>query len=132
METLWSYRLGSGNSQSTWSQRVQVTLFVSLLKFEKTLPKLCGIGLKYLFVYLLRHRFVLPILPIALMFSGYSLAALRYQTSSNGKRAKSRDLHTKRPMKMNLAIIFLLTTNIPMGLYMSLVHQVAVYIGQRV
>ncbi|XP_008467108.2 mannosyltransferase APTG1 isoform X1 [Cucumis melo] len=68
-------------------------------------------------------RFVLPILPIALMFSGYSLAALRYQTSPNSKREKSRNLHTKRPMKMSLATIFLLATNIPMGLYMSLVHQ---------
>ncbi|KAL0541870.1 hypothetical protein IC582_021948 [Cucumis melo] len=68
-------------------------------------------------------RFVLPILPIALMFSGYSLAALRSQTSPNSKREKSRNLHTKRPMKMSLATIFLLATNIPMGLYMSLVHQ---------
>lgn len=79
---------------------------------------------------LLRHRFVLPILPIALMFAGYSLAALRYHASVNGKREKSQDLRTKRPMKMNLAIIFLLATNIPMGLYMSMVHQVFIYIGR--
>lgn len=70
-------------------------------------------------------RFVLPILPIALMFSGYSLAALRYPASPNGKREKSRDVHSKCPMKMKLAVIFLLATNIPMGLYMSLVHQVS-------
>lgn len=68
-------------------------------------------------------RFVLPILPIALMFSGYSLATLRYPASRNGKKKKMPDVHTKCSMKMKLAIIFLLATNIPMGLYMSLVHQ---------
>ncbi|XP_023535348.1 GPI mannosyltransferase 3 [Cucurbita pepo subsp. pepo] len=89
--------------------------------------KLTGLIIWVLGVHsLLGHkefRFVLPILPIALMFSGYSLAALRYPASPNGKREKSRDVHSKRPMKMKLAVIFLLATNIPMGLYMSLVHQ---------
>ncbi|KAG7025025.1 GPI mannosyltransferase 3, partial [Cucurbita argyrosperma subsp. argyrosperma] len=89
--------------------------------------KLTGLVIWVLGVHsLLGHkefRFVLPILPIALMFSGYSLAALRYPASPNGKREKSRDVHSKCPMKMKLAVIFLLATNIPMGLYMSLVHQ---------
>ncbi|KAM1519977.1 hypothetical protein ACFX15_022233 [Malus domestica] len=59
-------------------------------------------------------RFVLPVLPIALIFSGHSLAALRTSVSTYG---------SKFPAKMQLAIFFLLATNIPVALYMSLVHQ---------
>ncbi|KAI3423779.1 uncharacterized protein J3R85_010785 [Psidium guajava] len=68
-------------------------------------------------------RFVLPVLPIALMFSGYSLAAISTRYSSNGKTAEALKCHTKYPSRMRWAICFLLATNIPMALYMSLVHQ---------
>ncbi|KAK4490478.1 hypothetical protein RD792_001155 [Penstemon davidsonii] len=59
-------------------------------------------------------RFVLPVLPIALMFSGYSLANLRQHELSKKK---------KRLPKLQMAVLFLLVTNLPMALYMSLVHQ---------
>ncbi|KAM0986031.1 hypothetical protein ACFX13_013501 [Malus domestica] len=68
-------------------------------------------------------RFVLPVLPIALMFSGHSLAALRTSVSANGKGKESSNINSKCPAKMQLAIFFLLSTNLPMALYMSLVHQ---------
>ncbi|XP_059637560.1 mannosyltransferase APTG1 isoform X2 [Cornus florida] len=71
-------------------------------------------------------RFVLPILPVALIFCGYTLATIRRPRSSNGKRKKSVDSHTthgKCSLKMQLAILFLVATNIPMAFYMSLVHQ---------
>ncbi|XP_004309941.1 PREDICTED: GPI mannosyltransferase 3 isoform X1 [Fragaria vesca subsp. vesca] len=68
-------------------------------------------------------RFVLPVLPIALIFSGYALAELKSSISGCGQRKESADYHNKCPAKMHLAIFFLLATNIPMALYMSLVHQ---------
>ncbi|KAB2600234.1 GPI mannosyltransferase 3-like [Pyrus ussuriensis x Pyrus communis] len=68
-------------------------------------------------------EFVLPVLPIALMFSGHSLAALRTSVSENGKGKEPLNINNKCPAKMQLAIFFLLATNIPMALYMSLVHQ---------
>uniref|UniRef100_A0A7C8YY08 Mannosyltransferase n=1 Tax=Opuntia streptacantha TaxID=393608 RepID=A0A7C8YY08_OPUST len=68
-------------------------------------------------------RFVLPVLPIALMFSGYSLAALNTQELPLGKSKRSTKVHTRWSLKLRLAVFFLLVTNIPMGLYMSLVHQ---------
>ncbi|XP_021771583.1 GPI mannosyltransferase 3-like [Chenopodium quinoa] len=68
-------------------------------------------------------RFILPILPIALMFSGYTLAALEAPDLPMGKNKKASTTHTKWPVKLRLAVFFLLVTNIPMGLYMSLVHQ---------
>ncbi|WJZ98450.1 hypothetical protein VitviT2T_016971 [Vitis vinifera] len=68
-------------------------------------------------------RFVLPVLPLALMFSGYSIAAMKTADSSNSKRKGSSNSHVKCPSKVRLAIFFLLSTNIPMALYMSLFHQ---------
>lgn len=68
-------------------------------------------------------RFVLPVLPIALMFSGYSLASLRTPDSPIGKNKRITIMPTKWPTKLRLAVFFLLATNIPMSLYMSLVHQ---------
>ncbi|XP_061347460.1 mannosyltransferase APTG1 isoform X2 [Gastrolobium bilobum] len=68
-------------------------------------------------------RFVLPVLPIALMFSGYSLAVIEDPGSPQYKGKESSKKHTKCPPKMRVAILFLLATNIPMALYMSLVHQ---------
>lgn len=65
-------------------------------------------------------RFVLPVLPIALMFSGYSLAKMR---TTNGKGKGGLRTQIKWPPKMGLAVLFLVATNIPMALYMSLVHQ---------
>ncbi|KAL5580119.1 hypothetical protein UlMin_012561 [Ulmus minor] len=63
------------------------------------------------------------VLPIALIFSSYSLATLCKPESSNSKRKVSSNLCSKWPPKLKLAIFLLLTTNIPMALYMSLVHQ---------
>ncbi|KAK9275656.1 hypothetical protein L1049_022923 [Liquidambar formosana] len=68
-------------------------------------------------------RFVLPVLPIALMFSGYSLGAMTMPNSSDSQRKGSSKIHTKCRSIMRLAIFFLLATNIPMALYMSLIHQ---------
>lgn len=68
-------------------------------------------------------RFVLPVLPIALMFSGYALATLRTPDFLKSEKKKSSNIHTRCPSKMQLSILFLLVTNIPMAVYMSLVHQ---------
>lgn len=75
----------------------------------------------------MRYRFVLPVLPIALMFSGYSLAAIEDPGSARYKGKESSKTHTRCPTKMRIAILFLLATNIPMALYMSLVHQVSLF-----
>ncbi|CAN1139484.1 Mannosyltransferase APTG1 [Linum perenne] len=66
-------------------------------------------------------RFVLPVLPIALMFSGYSLAVMAKSAPSNGKRKGSSNNKCRK--QVVFAVFFLLATNIPMALYMSLVHQ---------
>lgn len=58
-------------------------------------------------------RFVLPVLPLALMFSGYCLAAMS-QFKGKTKRHFSR---------LQLSVTFLVITNVPMTLYMSLLHQ---------
>ncbi|PIA46103.1 hypothetical protein AQUCO_01600400v1, partial [Aquilegia coerulea] len=68
-------------------------------------------------------RFVLPVLPIALMFSGISLASLESLCDLDRKRGSSSH-RSKCPSKVQLATVFLLVTNIPMALYMSLVHQI--------
>ncbi|CAL5198442.1 unnamed protein product [Lathyrus oleraceus] len=70
-------------------------------------------------------RFVLPVLPIALIFSGYSLAMIEDPSVSSPphKEKEFSKKHNKYPPKMTAAILFLLATNIPMALYMSLVHQ---------
>ncbi|KAF6156388.1 hypothetical protein GIB67_031509 [Kingdonia uniflora] len=68
-------------------------------------------------------RFVFPVLPIALMFAGYSLARLDSPSSSDSKQERALGARNKCPSKVQLAILFLLATNIPMALYMSLVHQ---------
>lgn len=67
-------------------------------------------------------RFVLPVLPITLMFSGYSLAAMS-KLDVSAKREKHQ-LLTRCPSRLQLTVSFLLLTNIPMALYMSMVHQV--------
>lgn len=89
--------------------------------------KLCGLIGWVIGIYsILGHkefRFVLPVLPIALMFSGYSLAALNTQELPLGKSERITKVHARWPLKLRLAVFFLLVTNIPMGLYMSLVHQ---------
>ncbi|XAR51226.1 Dolichyl-P-Man:Man(6)GlcNAc(2)-PP-dolichol alpha-1,2-mannosyltransferase [Bertholletia excelsa] len=68
-------------------------------------------------------RFVLPVLPIALIFSGYSLTTIGKPGLSQGKQRGSPSIHTKCHSKLCFAVFFLLATNIPMALYMSLVHQ---------
>ncbi|KAM0952550.1 putative hexosyltransferase [Dioscorea sansibarensis] len=64
-------------------------------------------------------RFVLPVLPLSLMFSGYSLAEL---SDSDSKR-KNTKASSRCPSRAQVAILFLVATNVPMALYMSLVHQ---------
>ncbi|KAF9613725.1 hypothetical protein IFM89_010167 [Coptis chinensis] len=71
-------------------------------------------------------RFVLPVLPIALMFSGYSLGSLGTLSDSERKRKRS-SLRSKCPSRMQLALFFLLMTNLPMALYMNLVHQYFIF-----
>ncbi|XP_021303320.1 GPI mannosyltransferase 3 isoform X2 [Sorghum bicolor] len=61
-------------------------------------------------------RFVLPVLPLALMFSGYCLAAM--------SQLKAKNQHGKRSLsRLQLSVILLVITNVPMSLYMSLFHQ---------
>ncbi|MFQ6664659.1 hypothetical protein Gotur_031701 [Gossypium turneri] len=67
--------------------------------------------------------FVLPVLPISLIFAGYSLAALEERGSRNGEKKRSSCICNKWPSRKQLAIFFLLASNIPMALYMSLIHQ---------
>lgn len=66
------------------------------------------------------NRFVLPVLPLALLFSGYSLAKLSQQQHSSNKKSNKN----KSFWKIKPALFFLLVTNIPMALYMTMVHQV--------
>lgn len=66
-------------------------------------------------------RFVLPVLPIALIFSGYSLAASSQLLHPSPKKGKF--LRMRCPSRLQLSILFLIATNAPMALYMSLVHQ---------
>ncbi|KAJ4836222.1 hypothetical protein Tsubulata_025597, partial [Turnera subulata] len=68
-------------------------------------------------------RFVLPVLPLALMFAGYSMAVMARADSPVGKRKGSSNLYNKLPSKVGVAIFFLLATNIPMAMYMSMIHQ---------
>lgn len=68
-------------------------------------------------------RFVLPVLPIALMFSGVALAKLGKTNVSCGQNKASRSVAARSSTKKKLAVLFLLGTNLPMALYMSMVHQ---------
>ncbi|KFK25717.1 hypothetical protein AALP_AA8G150500 [Arabis alpina] len=73
-------------------------------------------------------RFVLPVLPIALIFSGYAFAQMEASGSSLSSTAKKKQVSRKNHIikwspKLRLSVFFLLATNIPMALYMSLVHQ---------
>uniref|UniRef100_J3L8V6 Mannosyltransferase n=1 Tax=Oryza brachyantha TaxID=4533 RepID=J3L8V6_ORYBR len=61
-------------------------------------------------------RFVLPVLPLMFMFSGYNLAAM-VQFKGKGCNEKG---HLSR---LQLSVILLILTNLPMALYMSLFHQ---------
>ncbi|XP_073018353.1 LOW QUALITY PROTEIN: mannosyltransferase APTG1-like [Primulina eburnea] len=89
--------------------------------------KLCGLVAWVLGTYsLLGHkefRFVLPVLPLALMFSGYSLAKLSPSELSKRKLRETSSSYVKRLTKLQMAVFLLLLTNIPMALYMSMVHQ---------
>ncbi|AQK67764.1 Alg9-like mannosyltransferase family [Zea mays] len=61
-------------------------------------------------------RFVLPVLPLALMFSGYCLASM--------SQSKGKNQHRKGSLsRLQLSVILLVITNVPMALYMSLFHQ---------
>ncbi|CAA0831593.1 Alg9-like mannosyltransferase family [Striga hermonthica] len=87
--------------------------------------KLSGLIIWVLGVYsLLGHkefRFVLPVLPIALIFSGIPLANLHQRKMS--KRKQIRNSRKNHYSRLHMSVIFLLVTNLPMALYMSMVHQ---------
>ncbi|KAK1265455.1 hypothetical protein QJS04_geneDACA011465 [Acorus gramineus] len=89
--------------------------------------KLSGLLAWVLGVYsLLGHkefRFVLPVLPVALMFAGYSLATLSNHYSFDYQRKRLPCTCSRFPSRMSLIVSVLLLTNLPMALYMSLVHQ---------
>jgi Alg9-like mannosyltransferase family len=75
------------------------------------------------------NRFVLPVLPIALMFSGYCLASMEKHTCPPDAKMKNKDgaavsEKSGNRSKLKFAIIFLLLTNVPMAVYMTSVHQV--------
>jgi phosphatidylinositol glycan class B len=61
------------------------------------------------------------------MFSGYYLAVIEDPGAGSPeyKGKKFSKKYNKCSPKMIVAILFLLATNIPMALYMSLVHQVS-------
>ena len=63
-------------------------------------------------------------LPIALMFSAVALAKLGKTNVSYGQNKASQSAATRSSIKTKLAVLFLLGTNLPMALYMSMVHQV--------
>ncbi|KAL0681051.1 hypothetical protein Bca4012_047898 [Brassica carinata] len=92
--------------------------------------KLSALILWVLTVYsLLGHkefRFVLPVLPIALIFSGYALAQMEASVPSSitkKKQVPRKKNIVKWSPKLVLSVLFLLVTNVPMALYMSLFHQ---------
>ncbi|XP_049932426.1 mannosyltransferase APTG1 isoform X2 [Nymphaea colorata] len=68
-------------------------------------------------------RFVLPVLPIALLFSGYTLAkigkchSVELNCKGIGRTKQAHDF------KKKWAILFLLLSNLPMAFYMSMIHQ---------
>lgn len=67
-------------------------------------------------------RFIFPVLPITLMFSGYLLAELDKPDFSQRKLGKSGK--TQKWSSWKYFVVFgLLITNIPAALYTSLVHQ---------
>lgn len=72
-----------------------------------------------------KNRFVLPVLPIALMFSGYWLATIGGPDKSTGRAKRSPSSHDRCSGKLQLAVLFLAVSNIPMAFYMSMVHQVS-------
>ncbi|XP_078443491.1 alg9-like mannosyltransferase family isoform X2 [Wolffia australiana] len=88
--------------------------------------KLSGLILWVLGVYsILGHkefRFVLPVLPLALVFSGYFLATAPAPSCHLRKQRKSSSFYQLCPSRKTL-VLFLIATNVPMALYMSLVHQ---------
>uniref|UniRef100_A0A7N0TYA1 Mannosyltransferase n=1 Tax=Kalanchoe fedtschenkoi TaxID=63787 RepID=A0A7N0TYA1_KALFE len=94
--------------------------------FQSKQWKLSGLIAWVLVLYsVLGHkefRFVLPVLPLALLFSGYSLAALGDNLSQRNRKRSSKT-HKKSCLKLKLSVLFLLVTNIPMALYMSMIHQ---------
>ncbi|KAF0913032.1 hypothetical protein E2562_019806 [Oryza meyeriana var. granulata] len=82
--------------------------------------RLAGLILWVLAVYsILGHkefRFVLPVLPLMFMFSGYNLAAMA--------QFKGKGHSEKGPLsRLQLSVILLILTNVPVALYMSLYHQ---------
>ncbi|KAF3649801.1 putative E3 ubiquitin-protein ligase XBAT32-like [Capsicum annuum] len=95
--------------------------------FKSKQWKLSGLIAWCLGIYsLLGHkefRFVLPVLPIALMFAGYWLATIGGPDKSNGQGKRSPSTHDSCSAKLQLAILFLAVSNIPMAIYMSMVHQ---------
>ncbi|XP_020527633.1 GPI mannosyltransferase 3 isoform X1 [Amborella trichopoda] len=71
-------------------------------------------------------RFVLPVLPLALIFSGYTLAVMEIPSDAKLKRSQDKSQKSfclRGPLIQKVVVFILLLTNVPMALYMSLVHQ---------
>ncbi|XP_055822992.1 mannosyltransferase APTG1 isoform X2 [Solanum dulcamara] len=118
----------SGGSLDGFTVMVFTFLPFSLAGIFKSKQwKLSGLIAWSLAIYsLLGHkefRFVLPVLPIALMFSGYWLATIGRPDKCNGRGKRSPSTHDRCSAKLQLAILFLAVSNIPMAFYMSMVHQ---------
>jgi len=91
-------------------------------------------------------RFILPVLPIVMMYAGYAMAVLEQQGSSANSKEETaysvpsstssgsqhQGYEQKKPTGgtrqgsrlLGGIIIFLLLTNIPLALYTSMFHQV--------
>ncbi|XP_002976970.2 GPI mannosyltransferase 3 [Selaginella moellendorffii] len=84
---------------------------------------LAGLVAWILFTYsLLGHkefRFVLPALPLAMLFAGYSLASIE----AGSKKIVKEKSGGRWPLKLTIILIGLLVSNAPTALYTSLVHQ---------
>ncbi|KAK4369209.1 hypothetical protein RND71_013001 [Anisodus tanguticus] len=57
------------------------------------------------------------------MFAGYWLATIGGPDKSNGRGKRSPSTHDGCSTKLQLAILFLAVSNIPLAFYMSMVHQ---------
>ncbi|MCO5564107.1 hypothetical protein L7F22_017763 [Adiantum nelumboides] len=80
-------------------------------------------------------RFVLPVLPLGLMFAGYALASMQYCVGeqcldsgsilSDGSKVKTDKnmFRFRKQIWRRACVVGLLITNIPIALYTSVVHQ---------
>ncbi|KAF2077016.1 hypothetical protein CYY_001648 [Polysphondylium violaceum] len=121
-----------------FSQGLPAIAFTSLLFFVLAIKKLWSNGvdkqqlnLSFLTIFtvfcysLLGHkefRFILPILPIVMMYSGYYINSTLTSNHSNSNKSKSTQQTNEKSMP-SFWIIFLLLLNIPMTVFFSNFHQ---------